>query len=165
MDGGRRLSLAILGVLAATLAACAVDTTTPVSQTQLVSIVPEGGAANVDPTRPVVVTFDHPMGENVTRYAAVHEGDADGPQVPGAWALEGSDSVLVFTPDPPLKPATQYTVCLGAGMMDRNGEDVAFDLYGSMMGGQSVTASTMGGGRQGANGVHGMRFTFTTASP
>ncbi len=175
--------LALVAGLAIGATACAKDTTAPVqAPTQLLSVVPQGGATNVDPTQPVTVTFNHPLAEQMAEYASLHEGDVTGPEVSGMWALQQGDSVLVFTPDQALKRATQYTIHLGGGMMDATGNNVGFDLYGSMMGGEWATdgmmmgGSGMGGmmggggqhpemgdGWQGSNGMYGMVFSFTTA--
>ncbi|HKJ91532.1 MAG TPA: Ig-like domain-containing protein [Longimicrobiales bacterium] len=135
----KNVAMAFVAGLTVTAAACSKDTTAPVTPpTQLLSVVPQGGATNVDPTLPVTVTFDHPLAQQMTEYASLHEGDVTGPVVPGTWAFEQDDSVLVFTPDQPLKPATQYTIHLGGGMMDAQGD-----------------------GWQGSNGMYGMVFTFT----
>jgi len=160
--------------------ACGKDAAAPLApRTELLSVVPQGGATDVDPTQPIVVAFNHPLAQHMTEYAALHEGDVTGPEVAGTWSLEQDDSVLVFTPDQPLKPATQYTIHVGGGMMDRDGDEVGFDMYGSMMGGQWATQTMMGGGMtgggmmggsymgdgwQGANGMYGMVFHFTTAA-
>ncbi|MEJ2678548.1 MAG: Ig-like domain-containing protein [Gemmatimonadota bacterium] len=178
MSVGKKAAVALVAGLAMAAAACN-DTTAPVAApTELLSVVPQGGATNVDPTEPVTVTFNHPLAQQMTEYASLHEGDVTGPVVQGMWALAQDDSVLVFTPDQPLKPATQYTIHVGGGMMDTEGNDVGFDMDGSMMGGQWATDgmmgrmgggmmggqnSEMGNGWQGTNGMYGMVFTFTTA--
>lgn len=179
----KKAGLALVAGLAMIAAACGKDTTGPLqAPTQLLSVVPQGGATNVDPTQPVTVTFSHPLAERMAEYASLHEGDVTGPEVSGTWALQQGDSVLVFTPDQALKRATEYTVHLGGGMMDAAGNDVGFDMYGSMMGGEWATDGMMmggggmggmmggngpnpemGDGWQGSNGMYGMVFSFTTA--
>jgi hypothetical protein len=89
--------------------------------TALVAVEPTGGATDVDPTEPVVVTFDHAIKPAMTEYAALHEGDVNGPEVAGSWSLSEDSTQLVFTPDEPLKAATKYTIHLGGGMMDAEG--------------------------------------------
>lgn len=174
------VAMALVAGLAAAAAACSDTTAAVAAPTELLSVVPQGGATNVDPTEPVTITFNHPLARQMTEYASLHEGDVTGPVVPGTWALAQDDSVLVCTPDQPLKSVTQYTIHLGGGMMDAQGNDVGFDMYGSMMGGQWATGGMMGGmgggmmggngqypemgdGWQGSNGMYGMVFTFTTA--
>lgn len=185
MKGSRSAGLAVVAGLVVLAAACGKDATAPVTPpTELLSVVPQGGATNVDPTQPVTVTFNHPLAQQMTEYASLHEGDVTGPVVSGTWSLEQGDSVLVFTPDQALKPATQYTIHLGGGMMDSQGNDVGFGMYGSMMGGEWATdgmmmgggmgggmmgggsgqSPEMGTGWQGSNGMYGMVFTFTTSS-
>lgn len=178
----RNMRRALIAGFAVMAVSCGGNATGPVTPpTELLSVVPQGGATNVDPTQPVMVTFDHPLAEHMTEYASLHEGNVTGPMVAGTWALQQNDSMLVFTPGQPLKRATQYTIHLGGGMMDVAGNDVGFDMFGSTMGGEWATSGMMTGGAggmggmmgdqypemgdgwQGANGMYGMLFTFATA--
>lgn len=150
------------------------------ASTALVSMSPVGGATDVDPAEPVVVTFDHAIDPAMAEYAALHEGDVNGPEVAGTWSLSGDSTGLVFTQEEPLKPATRYTIHLGGGMIDAEGHHVDLGTNGTHMGGEWATDSMMGGGMGGGgmdghhehtgdgwehpdNGSYGMIFTFTTA--
>lgn len=146
----------------------------------LMAVAPEGGATDVDPTEPVVVTFDHAIDPVMAEYAAVHEGDVTGPEVAGAWSLSEDSTQLIFTQDEPLKAGTEYTIHLGGGMTDADGYPVDMGTNGTHMGGEWATASMMGAGMHGGmsggqhdhmgsgwkhpdNGSYGMIFAFTTA--
>lgn len=152
-------------------------TTDGEANSSLIVLDPQGGATDVDPTAPVVVTFDHAMNPEMAEYAALHEGDVNGPEVEGTWSLSEDSMQLIFTQDQPLKRATEYTIHLGAGMMDAEGHHVDMDAHGPDMGGEWATDGMMGGGMHGGqhnhmgegwddpgNDSHGMLFTFTTAS-
>jgi len=168
-----------VGVLVATLASLAVAGcfmgVEPVGETTVLSILPAGGAANVDPGQPIVVQFSHAMGMGTEQYAALHEGDVTGSEVRGTWSWSSDRLRLTFTPAAPLKPATAYAIHLGGGMRDANGALLNYDhctgqhggrwlgrsmMGGSMMGGGS---GMMGSGWRHANGTYGMVFVFTTA--
>ncbi len=158
------------------LAGCgAPDSPAAPAATALASVVPAGGAVGVDPTGIVTVTFNHALMAGMEKYAALHEGDVTRPVVAGSWALSPDRTTLTFTPAAALESLTKYTIHLGGGMMDASGRPVDMDP-GRMMGGQYAGGSMMGGGGmmgggsgmmgpgwQGANGMYGMVFSFTTA--
>ncbi len=169
--------LALLVVIAALpLASCgSSDAPTAGTRTALASVSPAGGAVGVDPTGVVTVRFDHALMGGMERYAALHEGDVTGAVVAGTWAMSADHTALTFTPAGALKHATRYTIHLGGGIMDADDHPVDMDP-GQMMGGQYASGSMMGGGAmmgggsgmmgpgwQGANGMYGMVFSFTTA--
>lgn len=144
---------------------------------ELVSVEPQGGAKDVDPTEPIVVTFNHAIDSMMVAYAALHEGDVNGPEVPGRWSLSADATQLIFTPDEALKPDTEYTIHLAGSMMDEDGHHVEMGTHGTQMGGEWVNGSMMHGGMMGGehphmggdwqhpdNGSYGMIFTFATAS-
>ncbi len=184
--------LLTLGVLLMGTAACsdggAVVAPPGPEETVLLDVVPQGGSTNVSRTDPIVVRFDHPMQEHMSQYADLHEGNVDGPVVDGMWGWSDGHMTLTFTPAEPLKPSTMYTIHLGGGMMDHEGDPVNFDRHGGQMGGHWVgeemfNAGMMGGGPGGGssaggpaggmahmgdgwrhqNGSYGMAFGFTTA--
>lgn len=169
-----RLPALTLAVLAG-LAACARDPSSPAPVTSVVSIVPDGGAAGVDPTAPIVITFSHPMAMGMEAYAALHQSDVTGPAVAGTWTWSADQITLSFSPAQPLMPATGYALHLGGGMHDAVGGDLDYQQCVSQHGGQWVTGAMMGGGGmigdatmmgpgwRHANGSYGMVFTFTTA--
>ncbi len=152
-------------------------TTAGTAPSELVSVDPQGGAVEVDPTEPVTVTFNHAIDSTMVDYAALHEGDINGPEVAGTWSLSEDATQLVFTPDEALKPATQYTIHIGGNMMDEDGSHVDLETHGTHMGGEWADGSMMHGGMMGGdhphmgedwqhpdNGSYGMVFTFTTAA-
>lgn len=140
----------------------------------LLEVSPEGGATGVDPEQTVRIRFSHSMMGGMEEYALLHRGDVTGPAVDGSWELAEDRTVLVFTPDRPLRRDTGYTIHLGGGMRDADGHAVDFHSHGGHMGGGWATSGMMGGGMHGdghhggdgwrhANGGHGMVFPFTTA--
>jgi hypothetical protein len=155
----------------------------PAEETVLLSVAPEGGSSAVGVDTVITVKFSHPMDPSMSEYADVHEGDITGPEVAGTWEWLEDNTVLRFTPDGLLQPATDYVVHLGAGMMDADGEHVNMEEHGHQMGGEWATDDMMMGGGMGggmggnmdpsehmggnwdhpSNGSHGMIFTFTTA--
>jgi hypothetical protein len=156
-----------------------------VEEPLLLSIVPQGGAMDVDPNGPIVIDFSHPMMEGMEQYADVHEGHVEGTPVPGSWSWNEGRTKLTFTPDSPLKPLTQYVVHLGGGMQDQTGHHINYGEHGlgtgnGGMGGQWMTQQMHQGGNHGygtgmggmgmgtnwshpTNGSYGMTFTFTTS--
>ena len=151
-------------------------------ETVLLSVAPEGGSRGVGVDTVITVEFSHSMDRSMSEYADVHEGEVTGPEVAGTWEWLEDDTVLRFTPDGLLEPATDYVVHLGGDMMDADGEHVNMDEHGLQMGGEWATDDMMMGGGMGggmgnmdpsehmggnwdhpSNGSHGMIFTFTTA--
>jgi hypothetical protein len=162
------------------LAACAGDPTTPAPVTSIVSVVPVGGATNVDPAAPVAITFSHPMQAGMEQYAALHEGSLAGPVVAGTWSWSADRTQLTFAPDQPLRSRTTYVLHVGGGMRDAMGGGIDYEhclaehggewatdaMLGhgpGMGGGMMGDATMMGPGWRHANGTYGMVFTFTTA--
>lgn len=175
-----RFSLVLVAGMIMTAGACS-DAPDPTDHgldpATLLSVMPQGGATGVDPATSIVVEFDHPLMAGMERYAAMHRGDVNGPEVQGHWALLDNGRRLVFSPDQPLAPHTGYTIHLGGGMIDEAGHHVGFDEHGPGMGGQWATGTMMGGGMMGGGGNHdhmgegwqhpdngsfGMIFSFTT---
>ena len=172
MKVGSRGLLAAFGVMV--VAACQ-DVAAPVGDTTVASLVPAGGASNVDPAAPIVIEFTHAMGSGMEQYAALHEGDVNGPIVQGTWSWSDDSLRLMFTPAAALKPGTPYAIHLGGGMRDAAGGLLNYEHCGTQHGGQWATQSMMGGSMMGgtlgmmgtgwrhANGTYGMVFYFTTA--
>ena len=140
--------------------------------TTLVSVSPLGGQTGVDPGTVIVMQYDHPMQSGMEMYAALHEGDITGPEVPGMWTWSENHTEMKFTPDQPLIGG-EYAIHLGGGMMGDHGEPVDFETHGPDMGGEWATGDMMdpggmmgghdhmGEGWQHANGTYGMVFGFT----
>ncbi len=156
-------ALVTLGILLMGTTACsdggAVVAPLGPEETVLLDVVPQGGSTHVSRTDPIVVRFDHPMQEHMSQYADLHEGNVDGPVLDGMWGWSDGHMTLTFTPAEPLKPSTMYTIHLGGGMMDHEGDPVNFDHHGPQMGGHWVgeemfDAGMMGGG-PGARGPVG----------
>jgi hypothetical protein len=172
------LLLATTALLA--LGACSSDAVAPpVQPTVLLSVVPQGGATGVDPDTDVVLSFDHPMMPGMEEYVALHQGDVTGPEVAGTCTLSADGMQMTFAPDTPLEPNTTYTVHMGGGMMDEDGDYVDLEDHGPGMGGHWATDEMMGGGgpmggQMGSHmgdgwqnpddGTWGMVFTFTTGA-
>lgn len=169
----RMVAAAAVGAFMTLAASGCHDGLGPVGETTVLSVVPAGGATNVDRNGAIVVEFSHPMRMGMEQYAALHEGDVTGPVVPGAWSWSSGGQRLTFTPSVPLEPQTQYALHLGGGMLDAIGNLLNYDHCTSQHGGQWATRSMMGGsmmggsmmgtGWQHANGTYGMVFVFTTA--
>ncbi len=169
----RQVLRLMLPVTALALVACTHNPAAPDFTARVVSVVPGGGTTGVDPSAPIVITFDHPMRAGMEQYAALHEGDVRGSVVPGTWAWSGDRTVLTFAPAQPLKPLTQYTVHLGGGMRAADGGYVDYSscigpdggqwATQEMMGGNMMSGGMMGGGWRDPNGTYGMVFPFTTA--
>ncbi|MEQ9569420.1 MAG: Ig-like domain-containing protein [Longimicrobiales bacterium] len=152
--------------------------------TVLLSVVPQGGATDVDRFGPVIIEFDHELMEGMQAFALLHEGDVTGPEVDGTWALAPDRLSLRFTPAAPLSPNATYTIHLGGGMKDDHDRAVDLQEHGDHMGGTWATPGMMGGGSTGGgmmggamggdhmgagwehatNGSYGMVFSFTTGN-
>ena len=171
-----------------TLAACDDGSTEPeIGDTALLSVIPQGDATGIDPNAPIVIEFTHTMMLGMEEYADLHEGDVEGPLVPGAWSWNEAYTKLTFTPGSPLKSQTQYVIHIGGGMQDQAGHHINYEEHGFGMGGQWMTQQMHQGGQHGygmgqggmggmgggtgmgegwvhpTNGGFGMIFTFTTA--
>lgn len=169
----------VSAILAATVACSGTGTGPASAATALVTVSPVGGATNVGSGAPIVVAFSQPMGSGMEMYVSLHEGDVTGPTVPGVMTWSSDHRTLTFTPTNPLKSATAYTLHVGGGMNDADGNPIDMTAHG-MMGGQWASGSMMNGGGMmggggpmsgqemgpgwlGSNGMYGMVFHFTTA--
>lgn len=180
-----RWSLLVAAPLMVAIAACSdADGTGPEDgrETLLLSVVPTGGATDVDPSGPVEVRFNHAMMPGMEAYVLLHRDGVTGPAVDGTASFSTDRTTLTFRPAASLEPATRYTIHLGGGMMDDGGHPVDWQTHGPGLGGDWATDSMMGsgmgsgvgmGGARGAghmgpgwehaNGSYGMVFGFTTA--
>lgn len=73
-----------------TVASAGTDSTSPSGDTIVTSIVPAGGATDVDPNAPIELVFSRPMQAGMEAFATLHLGDVAGPVTPrgtptGAW--------------------------------------------------------------------------------
>ena len=158
---------------------------TPSSPT-FMSVSPGGGAMSVPVGTSLEFHWGAPMGPGMEQFVDLHQGGLEGPAVPISHAWSADGTTLVCTPVSPLAPGTQYTLHLGGGMVDANGQVIDMDHYGPGFGGQWITGTGqpgsggpggghhggahhggqpwggMGPGWQHPNGSYGMAFTFTT---
>jgi hypothetical protein len=162
--------------LIAVIAACNTSPTAPAARTSLVVVAPTGGATAVSPTTAVTMTFSHAMMPGMQTYADLHVGSVTGPVV-SCTATWSSDSMtLTLTPMAPLVHGTMYSLHVGGGMRDADGQIIDMSQYGPMMGGDwadggmmtgggmmNPSHDEMGPGWQGTNGMYGMVFSFTTS--
>ena len=137
--------------------------------TQLLSVSPRGGAAGISTSPDIVLTFNRPMMAGVEQYMALHQGGPTGPTMPMTCNWSDGQKTLTCHLTQPLAPANSYTVHMGGGMTDSDGQSVGMDRYGMGMGGQWATSGMMGGqggmmgtGWRDTNGSYGMVFGFTT---
>jgi len=116
-----------------------------------------------------MLTFNHPMMSGMEQYLALHVGTVTGPSVPMSCTWLDDRQTLSCHPGQSLASATPYTIHMGGGMMDADGQRVGMESYGMAMGGQWATGGMMGGqsgmmgsGWMHSNGSYGMVFGFTT---
>ena len=176
----RYLLTSLIAVGIAVMAACSENATEPEldDPTTLLRVIPEGGVTSVDPNTTITIEFSHPMGFGMEMYVVLHEGDTGGSLVAGTWTWSEDHTKLTFQPDSPLKPGTTYSLHIGGGMTDAEGDHIDYEEHGMSMGGHWITqqmlgdwgggmmggmGSMMGAGWQHHNGTYGMVFTFTTA--
>jgi hypothetical protein len=153
------------------LAACS-NSTAP-NAVSLTSVAPAPGASAVSTTTTVMASFSGPMMAGMEQYVDLHQGGVDGPIMPMTCAWNGDRTTLTCTPNSPLAGGTGYTIHMGAGMTDAQGNMVNM-AHGTTMGGQWATSGMMGGTHGGMNvgmmgagwkdgmGHYGMLFPFTT---
>jgi Bacterial Ig-like domain len=141
----------------------------------LLAVVPAEGATAIDPTAPIVLTFNHPMGTGMEQFMDLHVGDINGPTVPMTATWSSDRTVLTIRPNQQLAHATTYVIHLGGDLMDGDGHALDYASC-QKLGGQRLQASQMGQGSQhgsmgsgmgngwrNADGSYGMVFTFTTS--
>lgn len=145
----------------------------------VLSVLPAAGATNVDPTKPVVLTFNMAMMSGMEMLVVVHEGTVAGPQVAGSAVWSSDRRTMTFTPATVLKAKTTYVVHLSPSLAASNGkmldlssctklgaQSVSGGMMGSAGGGMMNGGwgqGMMGAGWKASDGTFGMQFTFTTA--
>lgn len=137
--------------------------------TQLLSVSPQGGATGVAATSDVVLGFNRPMMIGMEQYVVLHQGGVTGPALPMPCNWSDGQRTLTCRPSQPLTPASLYTIHLGGGMTDADGQRLGMGQFGMGMGGRWATRGMMGGrldmmgsGWTHGNGSYGMAFEFTT---
>lgn len=139
--------------------ACSSDGPSPTGSpgaATLASVTPRGGSMGVDPGATITMEFTSPMMDGMEALIDLHEGDLDGPPVPGTWSWSADRMRLTFTPGGPLDPGTTYFLHMAGGMMDADGHRLDYGTHGPGMGGEWDRMGMMGG-------TEGMYFPFTTA--
>ena len=161
----------LAGIATVALAACS-DSTGPGTAT-LTAVSPAPAAAAVAPSTAITLTFGQATMAGMEQYMDLHQGGIAGSTIPMACGWSADQTTLTCTPTNPLAAGTQYTIHVGAGMTDAQGDMMTMDGW-TTMGGQWATSGMMGGihagqpvGMMGAGwkhgGHYGMLFTFTTA--
>ncbi|HOX19379.1 MAG TPA: Ig-like domain-containing protein [Gemmatimonadales bacterium] len=156
-------------------AACGDSGTDPANPTTtLTSVSPAGGAADVDISAPIVLTFSGAMGSGMEALMDLHMGTAAAGTMPMTCTWS-ADRTTVTCTHAAFANGAMYTMHVGGGMMDADGQPVGMGYMMAQMGGVWLTSGMMGGmhagqpmgsmgtGWMGANGSYGMMFTFTTA--
>lgn len=161
-----------LAALAAVATSGCSDSTGPATGS-LTAVSPAPAAASVAPSTTVTLTFGQPMMAGMEQYLDLHQGTIAGPTVPMTCGWNPDRTVLTCTPSSPLAGGSQYTIHVGAGMTDSQGDQMDMADW-TTMGGQWATSGMMGGthagqptGMMGPGWKHGtyygMLFAFTTA--
>lgn len=167
----RILALGPITAIAGLLLGCG-DSTSP-STGSLVAVSPAPAATAVAPSTTITLTFGQAMMPGMEQYMDLHQGGVTGPAVPMSCAWSPDRTTLTCAPNGALADATHYTIHVGAGMRDAQGDWMDMDDW-TTMGGQWATGGMMGGthagqpvGMMGAGWKHdthyGMLFSFTTA--
>ncbi|MHB1096022.1 MAG: Ig-like domain-containing domain [Gemmatimonadaceae bacterium] len=175
-----RRSLVFVPVVALLLSACGGTDTLVDAATRapsLASLQPANAATGVDPGAPVVLRFNHAMMTGMEMLVVVHQGSVTGAVVAATATWSADRTVLTLNPQVPMKRSTTHVVHLSPSLQDMAGRMIDMSSA-TMMGGQTVSGSMMGGGSmmngqwgpgmmgagwQASNGTFGMIFTFTTS--
>lgn len=169
-------------IAAVVVCACSGPTMTPPSggtadpgTVVVLSVVPSSGAVNVDPSAPVIISFNHAMMTGMELLVMLHEGSVAGAEVPGVATWSSDRRTLTFSPAQPLKSKATYVLHLSPNLKDVNGQAINLAWCAQYLGGQAAANWTMGGmmqnrlmmgaGWQPVSGPwgYGMIFMFATA--
>jgi hypothetical protein len=148
----------------------------PATGAVFMSVSPQGSTSGVPASTPITFRFGGPMASGMEQYFDMHLGGLDGPVVPMNCGWTADRAVLTCNPAAPLTPRMTYTIHMGGGLRDAQGNPAGYDTHGAMMGGQWIQGGMMSGlhgggmgwgmmgdGWRHANGSYGMAFSFTTA--
>lgn len=158
-----------IAVAVVLISACSGDPTAAVSSESPAfrEVVPANGVTGVDPTRPITITFTHPMMQGMESLVVLHEGSVTGPVVSATSSWSVDQRSLTVTPAAPLKAGMLYVLHLAPDLRDASGT-LLDHAQCAGLGGQNVTGGMMmgggmmGSGWQSVNSSYGMIFTFTT---
>jgi hypothetical protein len=162
---------ATTALAAAILAGC--SDSTGASHASLTAVSPAPAATAVPATTPITLTFGQSMMSGMEQYMDLHQSNVAGPMVPMGCGWNPGRTVLTCMPTDSLTGGTHYTIHIGAGMSDaqgdmmdvsgwstRGGQWATSGMIGGMHGGQPV--GMMGSGWMDGSGHYGMTFGFTT---
>ena len=159
----------LLAGAAALTAGCSSGMMAPDLATQLLWVSPRGGATAVASTTDVVLSFNRPMMIGMEQYVVLHQGSATDLAIPMQCNWSDGERTLTCRPSQSLVPASLYTIHMGGGMTDADGQGVGMGQFGMGMGGRWATGGMLGGqsgmmgtGWMHGNGSYGMLFEFTT---
>jgi hypothetical protein len=173
----RTLALASVTLLAVACSESPADSNTTPSV--LLSVTPAHGTADVTTTPTIEVRFDRPVAAGAAMLIALQVGDCPGPVVSGTWSRSTDGTALHFHPMDDLSPGTRYSIHVGGGMTDEDGNPIDMETHGPGLGGMWVTESMVmgmngmgmgsmvshaGAGWRHANGFYGLAFGFTTGN-
>jgi len=119
--------------------------------------------------------FSGPMAAGMEQYMDLHVGaGVAGSTVPMNCVWSTDLTRLTCTPGSPLQPHSEYTIHVGAGMMDADGHPMDMGPDGQAMGGSWIPSGGMMGGMHDgqpmgmmgagwtSGGTIGMEFVFAT---
>ena len=123
------------------------------SATVVLSITPARSTANVDPSSPISVVFNHPMMTGMEFLVMVHGGSVLGPQVLGTSSWSSNHAVLTFVPAQLLKSKTTYVPHLSPSLEDASGRGIDFARCAQQVSGQPVPVGWPMGAMMGSGSV------------
>jgi hypothetical protein len=161
---------ALAGTVSSTNMTCSLGTSP--STATLILVMPGPAATLVDPSTSISLEFGQPMKAGMEQFVDLHRGAIIGPTVAMNCAWSPDMVTLTCTPTMPLMTGTHYTIHVGAGITDADGQVIEMN-YWTTRGGQWATSGIMGethggqpidmmgpGWKQGSH--CGMLFVFTT---
>lgn len=173
-------AIAILALAACRQTTDVLDSAAAADSPVVLNLTPPNAATGVDPSLPIVITFNHTMMPGIESLVILHEGAVSGPAVSGVATWSSDRRVLTFIPAAPLKSRTTYVLHLSPSLRSATGQRINLAAC-ARLGGRTVTNGMLGVGPRGgmmngawgpgmmgdgwraADGTFGMIFTFTTA--
>jgi Big-like domain-containing protein len=161
---------ALAGTVSSTNMTCSLGTSP--STVTLIMVMPGPSATAVDPSTLISLQFGQPMMAGTEQFVDLHRGGITGPTVPMNCAWSPDMVTLTCAPTPPLATGTHYTIHVGAGVTDADGQVIELSHW-TTKGGQWATSGMKDGTHDGQpldmlgpgwkQGSHcGMLFGFTT---
>lgn len=106
----------------------ALNLTVAMTPPAVVSISPANGAANVQPSVSVVVTFSKPMDKNSINSTTLKLTNSTGTEVPGVLTFNVDNRAVTFYPSDAFKQETTYNVTIAATVKDLQGYQLGQDV-------------------------------------